>query len=261
MKQLIIILLAAFLTFSCNISDNIYNVDHIQASAESDFTYTLSSMGKNRLVLYAVNGPVVVTGINETDSVRISGTKRVESESKADALHYLDDMYIDISEEDQSLYVQTRQPDDSQGRSYFSSYQIQIPENWSTALVLVNGSIHANTLHAHTQARIVNGDIYLDEIYGGLNATVTNGSINANVNVPEYCEQNFKTENGSISLTIPQSTSAWLYASVNNGMIQASGLTIDPNKLPTRALQEQLGDGKSTITLSSTNGNINLVGR
>ena len=99
-------------------------------SASEDFNYKIAIKNRTSLQLNAINGSVEIEGTTNIDSVAISGERRVESDSQADADEHLQDLSVEISENEDKISIWTEQPDQSSGRNYIVEYNIQVPIDW-----------------------------------------------------------------------------------------------------------------------------------
>jgi DUF4097 and DUF4098 domain-containing protein YvlB len=83
-----------------------------------------------------------------------------------------------------------------------------------------------------------------------------NGDIDGKVTLPLDGTIHMGITNGSIDLDIPQNTSAEFTAGVTNGSISVSNLELRNRVETSKSLTGTLGDGRGTISLNTTNGNI-----
>jgi DUF4097 and DUF4098 domain-containing protein YvlB len=139
-------------------------------------------------------------------------------------------------------------------------YDIIVPSDFMVITTQVNGSIDIVDIENSVDVLNVNGDIRLSDIVGGVVTDVVNGSIAATVTLPVNDTIDLITDNGSIELRIPRSTSAVLGGSVVDGAIHTSNIEFADLVQTSHSLTGTLGNGEGVIELWAGNGNINLIG-
>ncbi|MBT8386893.1 MAG: hypothetical protein KJO12_05730 [Ignavibacteria bacterium] len=192
--------------------------------ALESFSYNVDLTNQNTLKVEGINGEVNVRSVSGTNQVTISGEKVVSSDTYQDAFSHLKNIAIEINELTNELLVKTLQPQFSDGRSYQVNYTINIPSHLSVIVRNVNGKIDGR------------------------------------VSVPLNGTVDMSLQNGRIELDIPQNTSADFSASLFNGSISFQNLTLHNRVATSKSLQGRLREGQGTITLRTTNGNIDVLG-
>jgi len=234
---------SAFLT-NCsedpiNPIDNVSNTDF---SAEEPFSYEFAITDHSGLELRAVNGTITITQLSGSNSLKITGVKRVRSESNADATAHLNDLMVETQDLAVGFLVRTVQPDFSGGRTYSVDYTITMPRNMDIIVISANGQV------------------ILDDIHGSVFVNLINGDIDSKVTLPADGIIDMQLTNGSMALDIPQNTSTTFTAKVGNGSITVTDLELQ-NRLETaKSLTGTLGDGRGTISLNAVNGTITVMG-
>jgi DUF4097 and DUF4098 domain-containing protein YvlB len=198
-------------------------VDHKYKARES-FSYTVDLSSQNTLKVKSINGFINVQSVSGTNQVMVSGEKVVSAETYPDAQTHLKDISIEIDELTNELLVRTSQPKYSNGRSYAVNYTIKVPS-------------HLN--------------VVVDNV---------NGGIKGKLSVPQNGTVDMSLQNGNVELDIPKNTSAVFSASLVNGSISAQNLTLHNRVATSKSLHGTLGNGQGTISLSTTNGNIDVSG-
>jgi DUF4097 and DUF4098 domain-containing protein YvlB len=159
-----------------------------------------------------------------------------------DAQAALRQLEVNVVELATEVFVETVQPQDSQGRNYAVDYIVTLPRNFEVSITNINGDVVVREMLAST---------YVD---------LTNGEIDGKVDLPQDGTIDLSTANGRIALDIPHNTSSELSANVANGRIELSNLTLlSEDRTPT-SLQGRLGDGRGVITLRTVNGDIAVRG-
>jgi DUF4097 and DUF4098 domain-containing protein YvlB len=218
------------------------NVSNTNFEAKDSFSYEIDVVGHSGLSLEAINGTIVFTEVTASNSVKISGEKRVESESTEDAEAHLKELSVDVQDLTNEILVKTLQPKHSGGRHYIVNYTISLPKNMDVTVYSLNGRVTLN------------------EIFGNVSVDLINGDIDGKVTLPLDGTIHMGITNGSIDLDIPQNTSAEFTASVTNGSISVSNLELRNRVEISKSLTGTLGDGRGTISLNTTNGNIMVTG-
>ncbi len=224
------------------ISSEVDQVTNTNFTARTNFSFSRNVPNHANFRLIALNGSIDIIEVAGLDSIRISGEKIVGSESTSDAVAHLRELEVVVWDSAGELFVKTTQPLQSGGRSYVVNYSITLPENMD---VVVNS---------------VNGSISLDEIVGNVSVDLVNGEIDGKVILPVDGSINMNIINGNMALDVPQNTSAQFAATVVNGSIVISGLSLQNRAETSRSLRGTLGNGQGTITMSTTNGGIKVRG-
>ncbi|NNG27768.1 MAG: DUF4097 family beta strand repeat protein [Ignavibacteriaceae bacterium] len=150
----------------------------------------------------------------------------------------------------------------------------------------INGSISVESVFGTNQVsisgeKIVSSDTYqdanshlkdialkIDELTNELlvktlQPQYSNGrsyQVNYTITIPSNLSITIDNVNGSIQLEIPQTTSANFSASLVNGSISLQNLILHNKVVTSKSLMGTLGNGQGTISLRTTNGNINVLG-
>ena len=210
--------------------------------------------------LEAISGEVVVTGNSDADTVTVTARIIVGSDSLEDAKLNLDDVEILVTDSVNEILIQTVQPGNLKGRKYTVEYDIIVPSSLEVMATQDNGKIEILDIENSVDVSNTNGDVLLSNIAGGVMAVVDNGSIAGTVFLPVGQTIDLSTNNGNLELNISTSTSAKFSASVVNGQISVTDLDFTDVVNTKQRRDGVIGDGEGTIELSTTNGNIELIG-
>ena len=253
-------LMSACVEHSHGWDDRDRNVDNTNFSASESFYFEISPANQQVFTLDAINGTVDLIGVPGSNSVIVTGLRRVRSESVSDAEQYLQDLQVLVSSSGSEVYVETEQPDETFGRGYDVFYQIEVPDHWRVNIDHVNGNVVLDSLFGTASVNAVNGDLLVREINGSLDADLVNGRITATAIVPVdgYCR--LETVNGLIDLSVPVNTSAMVNLDVVNGTMQINNLQLQQTNTSNQSISGRLGDGRGSIDLETVNGNIFLTG-
>lgn len=259
---ILVILILGIFAMKCEDDSTSANrsVNNTDFVATESFRHAVEVDHHNRLNLNAVNGIVAITGASVIDSVIISGEKKVGSESLEDAQDYLSFLEIVIEDQTSIVEVNTEQPANTYGRSLIVDYTIQVPDSFYITVRAVNGLISIEAMNKNLNIQNINGQILLDDIAAGAVATLANGQISGDITLPTDGLIRLSATNGDINLSIPDNTSAQFSASVAAGIIQISNLVLRDEESTSNSVTGTLGDGSGEITLSVSNGTINVNG-
>ena len=257
---LVSLMLAAVWGAACD-SDDQFEVRNTDSFAEEVFSFQLPVDQRERLDLVGINGRVQVTGVPGGTVIQIDAIRRVESESTSDARANLSRLRVIVSEEATAIRVRTDQPRNPGGRNFIVNYAITVPANLAVNLVNVNGEIGIVSLRNICDVENVNGNVELEDLEGSATVALVNGAIEASASLIQNGVLDLQTVNGNVDLSIPDDTSAELSASVVNGSIEMTHLSMSDVVQTPRSLSGTLGDGDATITLATVNGAIRIEGR
>jgi len=255
--------------------DNVSNLDY---EAKESFTYQIPDIGFLALQVEAINGNIGVKAISQLDTILIRGERIVKSESLEDAQEQLQNLQVVIDQSTNLLIIRTEQPKQTNGRSFQVNYGIEIPAEWPQKLVQVNGNITSELSLGNVNITGTNGNIFVKDcistvetvlangninildVFGSVHASLTNGNIITKMSLSDGGVCNLENVNGIVQLAIPTTTSATFSASTVNGLVSISNLDLNNSQISQRHISGILGDGKGTIVLQTTNGNVSTSG-
>jgi hypothetical protein len=137
-------------------------------------------------------------------------------------------------------------------------FTVKVPAGVALAARTVNGEVEATGLEGDVNATTVNGSIQVSTS-GRAQAETVNGSIRASAGRADWSgDAAFKTVNGSITLTLPSSTSADVRAETVNGDIETDFALTVTGKFSRRRLNGTIGGGGHTLEMETVNGSIHL---
>ncbi|MBN2010117.1 hypothetical protein JW960_12300 [candidate division KSB1 bacterium] len=259
------VLALAFILVALFSSCSVVNVDENEndngdKNATSAFYYAVEITDQYALEVINLNGEIIVSGSDETDSVRVSGKRIAKAKTQAAANDALDEISVTVTSTDTKVSIRTEQPNSENGVSYQVDYEILIPKNWIVNVTNMNGLIKVERIENTVAVQNMNGDVEIDQIKASTSVGLLNGKISANIELPVDGNCELSTINGTIALDVPITTSAILKANVINGTTSLSGLTLNDMTQTIRQIEGKLGDGRGSITLSVTNGIITING-
>ena len=263
-KSIFLVVLAAGLFWigcsSDKTVDSEGNVNNTDFVAKESFSFRVDVTTHSRLRLDGVSGSVSITGEAGSDSVLVTGEKRVGSESTQDAEAHLPLLQVTVHEIGNEVYVKTTQPDQTHGRSYVVDYTIVLPEGFEVVVNHVTGTVSIESVKNSVSVNNVTGQVLLDEVYGSAVVSVITGGIGAEVTLPQDGTISLSVITGNIELDIPENTSAEFSASVITGSISMSGLVLQNQVSTPGSLSGTLGGGEGTISLNVITGSVNVQG-
>ena len=238
---LFILPVASIFIMSCS-NDNPLSPKDSKFSAEEPFSFEIPVASHSALQLEGINGTITITQDSESNSFKIEGVRRVQSESTADAEAHLSELEVSVQDSTDKVVVKTSQPEQTEGRDYIVDYTITLPQ-------VMDVNVHS-----------VNGTITLNDIYGSVAVELVNGDIDSNVTLPLDGTIDMGVANGNIKLDIPKNTSAQFASSVVNGKINVSNLNLQNKVETSKSVSGISGEGRGTINLSTVNGDISVKG-
>jgi DUF4097 and DUF4098 domain-containing protein YvlB len=276
-KYLAIILLPLFL-FACDVTidPDWYN----DTRAEETVSRYFSSSQIRKVSVKTRNGTIEAVAWDDS-SIDATFEKTATGHDREDAEDNLDKIRIHTDRNTASgvLTIDVEFPNHVSGENYGCSVYLILPASLALELESSNGSITAigieNDLDFSTSngaikiedtegyayLRTSNGKITVDNHHGELDSRTSNGKVDADIVLPIQGECILKTSNGPITLSIPDTTSARMEASTSNGRIEIEDLPVTISMMEKTEFGGQIGSGRGTIDLSTSNGNIVIRNR
>jgi hypothetical protein len=212
-------------------------------SAKKDFSQEVPVEDHLRMRLDAVNGEIIITGQPDVTSGMVTAELRVSSnESQQDAETRLEQLEVLVTDLSDEIFVETLQPDNTEGRQYVVNYTITVPSDLEVAIKQVNGGIR------------------VEDTANSVFVIAVNGSLDSTVSLPPNGEIRLSMVNGNIDLRLPTSTSAELSAFTDQGSITWDNLNLLDVVHTNQSLTGTLGSGAGVIWLETINGNIDVIG-
>jgi len=259
----LIIMMLYLIIMSCGLSEVMNPSDEVNNtlySASESFVYEFPKNNQNQVFIHAINGQIIITGSSNISVIKIWGERIVKSESEEDAALSLEKLEAKATNTENVIYIETKQPSDTNGREFLVNYNLIVPSATDAAIELVNGSIIIDSLSGDINLEAVNGNIQLQETSGNLEINLTNGKVDCKMRLPERGSCGITTINAEIQLLIPKNTSANFAAGVINGIVSVSNLTIQNMQNALNFVNGTLGNGNGTIRLEAINGVISASG-
>ena len=213
-----------------------------------------------RIRVEAENGEVAILGLPGAVSMKLTANLRVGSSTLVDAQVGLALLDVGVTDGVDEIFVQTLQPQDTQGRQFLVDYTITIPIDLAVEVRQVNGLVTIEGITSPVAVNQGNGNVRLTDVAGDATAQVANGGIDATLTLLPGGTVRLTTGNGNLDLRIPATTSAALSALVGTGAITWNNLPLVVTVQTNQSLTGTLGGGAGLIQLQTGNGNIDLTG-
>ncbi len=122
-----------------------------------------------------------------------------------------------------------------------------------------NGPIEVRGAEGYVTARTSNAGITVEESAGIAELRTSNGPITAGIHAIRG-DVAVTTSNGAIALRLAESLNARLVATTSNGRIAVNNLPLQVEESSGTRVAGTLGEGGATITITTSNGGIDLTG-
>lgn len=260
-RLIVVVCLAApLLLTSCGDDESVFRVKNTDFYAEQEFSIEVAAAGLTSFDIRGINGSVNIKGVSGADQIKVSGVRRVESESGEDAQRNIENLQVEHALTQTGLSVETSQPDKTEGRNYIVNYTVTLPKGLAVEVQNVNGAISVESVQEVISVTNVNGSISVKDIYGSATISQSNGDIDAAITIPEDGFVVISVANGDIVLEIPQSTSATLTATWSIGSISITNLVLTGEVQEGNTLTGVIGKGDGSIVLTTSIGDITVTG-
>ena len=121
--------------------------------------------------------------------------------------------------------------------------------------------VNVGKVDGDVDVRNGNGNVTLDDVYGSSWIDLGNGIVDALVWLPDGGTMDYSVGNGILRVSLQPDPSAEFSATVGNGPIVVSGLTLHETSSGPGFLRGTLGNGQGLIDLSVGNGSVEVRSR
>ena len=237
-------------------------------------TYTYATAGITTLSAETQSGAISVTASTDT-AITVGVVKYAYGRDTADARKAIANVVYSGTIVGDELSVKAEMPSGS--RPYGASFTITIPESTSLSLSTTNGDINLTNTLGDINASTTNGNVELSGTTGAADISTTNGKLNVQVhsgavegtttNGAVDCDLaalgptetvGLATTNGDVTLLLPADVSATIDATNTNGVITFNDFTVIYEVQTATHVRGRIGSGASTITITTTNGDITV---
>jgi DUF4097 and DUF4098 domain-containing protein YvlB len=232
-----------------------------RSQAIDTFEKTVPFAPGGHLLLENENGGIDVRSWDK-EEVQIYARIKVEASDREEAEALLKEVQIRVETQGDRIAIYTEKPREFFGRNRNAavSYELVVPEKISLDLRTVNGGVRVDTITGEVLVSTTNGGIEVDRISGAVEAHTTNGGID--VDLMAYngaSDLEFRTTNGTITVTLPKDVKGTLEAETTNGHIEVDFPVTIQGRFSKKSIQGELnGGGPALIRLRTTNGSIHL---
>ena len=226
-------------------------VSNTNFEAAGTFSLEVPVVNHTKFSLIGIDGEIDTDGDAGAGSVKITGVKRVLSESVADAEAHLQDLNVDVQDLVTEIRVETIQPTSTGGRSYIVNYTVDLPDFMEDHVTNTNGIITLDSISNDVTVINLNGSVAITNHNGSASVNLLNGKIEGLVTLPLNGVVDMTTLNGDIEVAIPVNTSAIVSANVTVGTVTAQDLTLQNGKSTPTFLSGTLGSGQGAIQLEA----------
>jgi hypothetical protein len=223
-------------------------------------TFEIRATALPGLSLIGIAGSIEIAGVSSTAEIVIEGTRRVRSHSTTDAQVELDRLRVDVRESGETLFVETHQPGNRQGRTYQVDYRLWVPESVALTVDQAAGPVEVRSVRGDVEVDLVAGSVTIEALHGNVRVRAAAGEIEVSTEVQPNGVVDLGTGAGAIRLRIPRGTSAWLEAASAAGQVNIVDLSMDDLDPRASAVRGTLGDGNGTIRVHTAAGNITISG-
>ena len=237
--------------------------------ATKEFNKEYESDENTILQITNINGPIKITKWNR-NTVVVDATMRSNiGESE------LDNIEIEVTENNNLIDIVT---------NYLGSGSVQVSTDMNInaptyvtidSVTTTNGEVRISGIKGNITAHSSNGAVIIQNVNGYVDASTSNGRVEIKdttgiVNVHSsngdiYAEVfDFKenitisTSNGRISVYINPAINADIEMTTSNGRVSISGLSLNLTITEEKHKEGKLGTGGNSITITTSNGDINL---
>jgi DUF4097 and DUF4098 domain-containing protein YvlB len=202
-------------------------------------------------------GTVTINGeASANPSVRWYVYKTVQTESRTQADELFASITLNLQTSNDTIYV-TLNSSRHDNSSLQGSVQIGIPYDMICRIEQVEGNTYVSDLD--TLLFIQNAsNVDVQRHNGSCDISSGEGNVSVEIALPVsgFCRVN--VTKGDISLKVPTTTSATVYAKSNNGIVSLTGLSLTIIQQQPDFLAGTLGTGAGEIHAETNQGNIGL---
>jgi hypothetical protein len=215
---------------------------------------TLPPLGGVLTVNAKPNGGIKIVGSNRRDvQVRAKVTAQAATNDQAQAL--VRDVTVQTGGS-----IQAEGPAMGEDRNWSVSYEISVPSDQPLSLASTNGGISISNIRAQADFRTQNGGISLTNVAGTFKGRTQNGGVQVSLQGQHWDGEGLdvQTQNGGITVTVPEGFSAHVETSTVNGRISTDFPVTVSGEMDRRHLTADINGGGATLKLTTTNGGVSI---
>jgi len=140
------------------------------------------------------------------------------------------------------------------------SYEIFAPQTTDVNMKTHNGGITISDVRGRLEFSATNGGVHLARIAGDVSGSTVNGGLHIELvgNSWDGRQLDATTQNGGVTIMMPQSYSAHIQTATVNGGIQSDFPVQVSGNIKPRNLDFNVGGGGALIHVTTTNGGVHL---
>ena len=201
-----------------------------------------------------MNGGVSVIGWDENEVlVRAKVTTRARSDGDAEAL--AEDIEVFTS----GGRIRSEGPRTGSRESWSVSFEIYAPFDSDLELRANNGGISITDVRGDIEFRTQNGGVHLEGVGGDVRGRTQNGGLKIELDGDRWdgAALNVETQNGGVTIEIPDGYSADFETGTVNGSIDLGFPMTLQGRIKGR-IRTTLGDGGPLVKVMTTNGGVKI---
>jgi len=237
-------------------------------------THTYPATGISALSAETKSGDVTVAAAADT-TITVEVGKYAYGRNRADAEKAIANVVYSSTIVGDELRLKADMP--SGPRAYGCQFTISVRETTALNLSTTNGDVAVSSTRGPITASTTNGDVELTGTAGTASVSTTNGKLTVSVhrgplhgattNGAVDCDLaalgvaedvGLATTNGKVTLLLPDGVSAVIDATNTNGTITFNDFTVIYEEQTATHVRGRIGSGASSITITTTNGDVTV---
>ncbi len=200
------------------------------------------------------NGGIKIVGSNRSDvQVRAKVVANADTNDQAQALAREVVVRTDGS-------IRSEGPARGEDRQWSVSFEISVPASQALSLGTTNGGVSIANVRGQIDFQTQNGGVVLDNVGGAVKGRTQNGGVQVSLDGQRWDGEGLEveTQNGGISLHLPEGYSARLETSTVNGRVNSDFAITATGTNDRRHVTGDINAGGTTLRLTTTNGGVSI---
>jgi len=205
------------------------------------------------------NGAIAVTGWDR-DSVHVRAVVQAWAATDSDAARLIREVRVDVS----GATVRGEGPEARRREGWAVHFEVSVPRRTDLTAETVNGPVSVEDVAGRLDLQTVNGPLTLSGVAGDVHARTTNGPLTVGLAGARWdgAGLDAETQNGPVTLTIPDGYSAQLETGTVNGPMQIDfPITLQGRIGRMTRIRTALGSGGAPVRVVTTNGPLSVLRR
>lgn len=201
-----------------------------------------------------MNGGVTIKGWLRNDAL-VRSKIETWGETQSDANNFAGQVRVDAG----AGQVHATGPAERDRTGWSVSYEIFVPQTTDLDLKTHNGGIHIADVRGQIRFEAVNGGVHLSRIAGDVSGSTVNGGLHVELTGASWEGRQLEanTENGGVTIDMPENYSAHIRTETVNGGIRSEFPVTVRGRLD-HNLDFNVGTGGPLIHVSTTNGGVRI---